>query len=254
MKRRRANQIVALLKSIETGDPGPVAVVDQTRYIQHNPQTHEGSEGLEALFKRLSRTNPRVTALRAFEDGDYVFAHMEYDFSALKICFEVFRFEGERAVEHWDNIQPIAAANRSGHTMVDGPVDARDLDQTEANRQIIRDFAETVLIPANASRLSRFINTKTFVEHNPFLSDDLGQLRAALSADAGVQPALRYDRLHRVLAEGNFVLSVCEGRLNGAHSAFYDLFRLDDGLIAEHWDTTETVAPKSQWKNENGKF
>ena len=42
--------------------------------------------------------------------------------------------------------------------------------------------------------------------------------------------------------------------VDGAHTAFYDLFRLADGMIVEHWDTTETVAPKADWKNNNGKF
>jgi len=25
-------------------------------------------------------------------------------------------------------------------------------------------------------------------------------------------------------------------------------------LIVEHWDTTEKIAPQSEWKNDNGKF
>ena len=66
------DRICALLKSIETGDPGPISVVNEARYIQHNPQTHEGSEGMAALFKRLSDTSPRVNIVRAFEDGDFV--------------------------------------------------------------------------------------------------------------------------------------------------------------------------------------
>ena len=65
----KKDQIRALLKSIETGDPGPIAVVNEAKYIQHNPQTHEGSEGLAVLFKRLSETSPRVNIVRAFEDG-----------------------------------------------------------------------------------------------------------------------------------------------------------------------------------------
>ena len=132
----RKEQIRALLKSIETGDPEPVAVVNEEKYIQHNPQTHEGSEGLASLFKRLSKTEPKVNMVRAFEDGDYVFAHMEYDFSSRKICFEVFRFEDGRAVEHWDNIQERLGPNLSGHSMVDGPIEVRDLELTEANRAL----------------------------------------------------------------------------------------------------------------------
>ena len=73
--------------------------------------------------------------------------------------------------------------------------------------------------------------------------------------DATIMPLEEmHDRLHRVLAQGSFVLCVSEGRFDGAHTAFYDLFRLADGMIVEHWDTTETVAPKADWKNNNGKF
>jgi len=53
------------LKGIETGDPAAVAVVNKAKYIQHNPQTHEGSEGLVSLFARLARSNPRVNFVRA---------------------------------------------------------------------------------------------------------------------------------------------------------------------------------------------
>ena len=38
-------------------------------------------------------------------DGDFVFAHTEYDFATSRVGFEVFRFEDDLAVEHWDNIQ-----------------------------------------------------------------------------------------------------------------------------------------------------
>ena len=65
MATPKKEQIRALLKSIETGDPDPIAVVNEARYIQHNPQTREGSEGLASLFKRLSATKPRVNIVRA---------------------------------------------------------------------------------------------------------------------------------------------------------------------------------------------
>ena len=75
---QRKNLIRKLLKGIETGDPAAVAVVNEAKYIQHNPQTHEGSEGLAALFARISKSNPRVNIVRAFADGDFVFAHTEW--------------------------------------------------------------------------------------------------------------------------------------------------------------------------------
>ena len=254
MSSVRKEQIRALLKAIETGDPAPVAGVDQEKYIQHNPQTHEGSEGLAVLFKRLSKTSPRVNIVRVFADGDYVFGHTEYDFSTRRIGFEVFRFEGDRAVEHWDNIQPRRGPNSSGHSMVDGPTEAVELGRTEANRSIVRELIEEVLIARRLDRLDHYIDSERFTQHNPELEDGIDALKAELEAVSDGRPVVEYERLHRVLAEGSFVLSVSEGFRAGVHSSFYDLFRIVEGKIVEHWDTIEAVPPPPEWKNDNGKF
>jgi predicted SnoaL-like aldol condensation-catalyzing enzyme len=250
----KKDQVQALLKSIETGDPGPVAVVNEAKYIQHNPQTHEGSEGLAALFQWLSKTSPRVNIVRAFEDGDFVFAHTEYDFASRKIGFEVFRFEGGQAVEHWDNIQEKKGPNQSVRTMVDGPTEAIDLELTESNRALVRSFVDVVLVSGHLDRLTDFIDEGAYAEHNPRLGDGVSVLRSALEVENESRRHIDYHRIHRVLAEGSFVLSVSEGIYGGVHTAFYDLFRLAKGKVVEHWDTTEKIAPRSEWKNDNGKF
>jgi predicted SnoaL-like aldol condensation-catalyzing enzyme len=211
MAATNKEKICALLKSIETGDPGPVAVVNEARYIQHNPQTEEGSEGLAALFRRLSETNPRVNVVRAFEDGDFVFGHTEYDFATRRIGFEVFRFEDGQAVEHWDNIQPRLGPNNSGRSMVDGPVEAVDRGQTESNRALVRSFVEAVLIGGELDRLADFV-ADDFAEHNPRLADGIPALRAALEAGE-----VDYHRVHRVLAEGG-ILSSASARANSTGS------------------------------------
>lgn len=254
MSAERKDKIHALLKGIETGDPESVAVVNPGKYIQHNPQTHEGGEGLAALFKRLSKTSPRVNIVRIFSDGDFVFAHTEYDFSTSRVGFEIFRFEGEQTVEHWDNIQPRQAPNISGHSMVDGPIEALDLDQTESNRGLVEEFVQTVLIGGQIAQLQKFIS-ETYMEHNPRLSDGLPSLHQALVARGpNAELPIHYEKLHRVLAEGNFVLSVCEGHREGMHTSLYDLFRIEGTKIVEHWDTTEKIAPQNEWENDNGKF
>ena len=249
-----ADRIRALLKGIETGDPASVEVISPETYIQHNPQTHEGREGLAALFARLSKTNPRVNIVRAFEDGDHVFAHTEYDFATRRIGFEVFRFEDGLAVEHWDNIQPRRGPNPSGRSMVDGPTEAIDLERTEANGALARDFVEQVLIAHRLTEIEGFVTASGFIEHNPAREDGLAALTAAHEDVSGAARRIVYERLHRVLAMGNFVLTVSEGRLDGVHSSFYDLHRIDDGKIVEHWDTVEAVPPISEWRNDNGKF
>ena len=139
--------------------------------------------------------------------------------------------------------------------MVDGPTEAVDLEETENNRALVQGFVEEVLVAGNLDRLPVFIDQTSYIEHNPRLSDGLSTLRSALeSKDESGRRQVNYQRVHRVLAEGSFVLCVSEGSNDGVHTAFYDLFRLSDGRVVEHWDTTEKIAPKSEWKNDNGKF
>ena len=65
---------------------------------------------------------------------------------------------------------------------------------------------------------------------------------------------IQYRKNHRLLAQGSFALSVSEGSLQGIHTSFYDLFRVSHGKIVEHWDTTEAIPARTEWKNDNGKF
>lgn len=254
MTSKRKDRIRALLKGIETGDAAAADVVNPDKYIQHNPQTHEGSEGLAALFKRLSKSNPRVNIVRAFADGDFVFAHTEYDFARSNIGFEVFRFENDLVVEHWDNIQQRQGPNASGHSMVDGPTEPTDLARTESNRDFIRSFVDDVLVNGRLQNLEQFVDDERYTEHSPRNADGLPALRSVLEAESDNGRMIHYDRIHRVLAEGDFVLVASEGALGGTHSSFYDLFRVAAGKIAEHWGTTEAIPPRSEWKNDNGKF
>ena len=63
-----------------------------------------------------------------------------------------------------------------------------------------------------------------------------------------------YTTVHQVLAQGNFVLAVSRRHLWRTPTCYYDLWRVENGKIVEHWDVMETIADKSTWANENGKF
>lgn len=51
-----------------------------------------------------------------------------------------------------------------------------------------------------------------------------------------------------------YVLSVSEGTFANAPTSYYDLWRIENGKIVEHWDIIETIADKYTWQNKNGKF
>lgn len=194
-----------------------------------------------------------MNIVRVFEDGDFVFAHTEYDFATRNIGFEIFRFENSQAVEHWDNIQKRKGPNISGHSMVDGETKVMDYEKTESNRMVIQSFVHDVLTQGHFEKLDDYINQEHYAEHNPHVGDDRVELSSALSKSPN-EGSIKYEKCHRLLAEGNFVLSVCEGYANQTPSSFFDLYCLKDGAIVEHWDTTEAISPRSEWKNNNGKF
>ncbi|MEM1182123.1 MAG: nuclear transport factor 2 family protein [Acidobacteriota bacterium] len=249
------DQVVALLHSLESGDPAPVASINPQKYIQHNLAVADGLEGFGAVLQNAPPGGFKAKVVRAFEDGDFVFTHTEYDFFGPKVGFDIFRFENGLIVEHWDNLADIQPPNPSGRTQLDGPTEAEDLDRTEGNKALVRSFVDTVLVGGDASDLAAFINPQKYHQHNPAIADGLEGLGAALQAFAEQGLVLEYDRVHHVLGEGNFVLTVSEGRFGiGDHSAFYDLFRVEDGKIVEHWDTIETIPERSAWRNDNGKF
>ena len=50
------------------------------------------------------------------------------------------------------------------------------------------------------------------------------------------------------------VLAVSEGSFGGVPTSYYDLWRVTNGKIAEHWDVMETIAERDTWANDNGKF
>ena len=137
--------------------------------------------------------------------------------------------------------------------MVDGTTEVLDIELTENNRSTIKAFVEEVLIQGQLDKMSDYIVQEHYQEHSPSFSDELDGLHEALSNSNDVK-SINYEKCHRLLAEGNFVLSVSEGSFNKTPYSFFDLYRLDNGKIIEHWGTSEAIPEKDKWKNNNGKF
>jgi predicted SnoaL-like aldol condensation-catalyzing enzyme len=254
METSNKQKVVALLKSIETGDSVPVSYVNPDNYIQHNLGTANGLAGFGALLSTIPKGSAKVNSVRAFEDGDLVFTHTDYNFFGPKIGFDIFRFEGGKIVEHWDNLQETAKPNPSGHTMIDGATEINDLGKTEANKTLVRSFVEDILVNGKMEKLASYFDGDNYIQHSPTIPDQLSGLGATLDKLAKQGVLLKYDKVHKVLGEGNFVLVVSEGHFGKDHNAFYDLFRVESSKIAEHWDVIEPIPVKANWKNNNGKF
>lgn len=250
------DKAVALLESIETGNKQPVSYINSNKYIQHNLNVADGLAGFGEVLQALPKGSARVAVKRAFQDGDYVFTHTDYNFFGEKVGFDIFRFEEGKIVEHWDNLAEKTAANPSGRTQLDGPTEIQDLEKTEANKALVTEFVSQILMAGNFAQLPQFIDSseQDYLQHNSMIADGLSGLNSALAAMAKQGITMRYSKLHKVLGEGNFVLAISEGQFADQPVAFYDLFRVDNNKLVEHWDVIEQIPAKADWKNSNGKF
>ena len=60
-------QVVELLKSIETGDSKPLAYINPDKYIQHNLAVGVGLAGVMTLFQSLPKGSTAVNTVRVFQ-------------------------------------------------------------------------------------------------------------------------------------------------------------------------------------------
>ena len=87
-----------------------------------------------------------------------------------------------------------------------------------------------------------YFDGDTYIQHKTGIADGLSGLGEALDALAGQGIQMIYNTIHQVLAQGNFALGVSEGTFAGKPTSYYDLWRVEDGRIAEHWDVMDTIA------------
>jgi predicted SnoaL-like aldol condensation-catalyzing enzyme len=209
-------------------------------YQQHNPTLPSGLDPLRGIAGMSSLKTERV---RSLADGDLVVLQNRYVGWGPKpvIAFDLFRVHDGKIVEHWDGIQEEAPKNPGGHTMIDGPTELADRDKTDANRTLVRSFVEAVLVRGEADKLTTFIDATSYTQHNPAIADGLAGLGAFLGDLKKKGVSFSYAKVHRVVAEGNFVLTQSEGEIGGKKQAFYDLFRVANGKIVEHWDVIQEV-------------
>lgn len=255
MQLSNKQKVWELQRSIETKVTAPLDYIHPNRYKQHNVNVGDGLAPILALHAMLPSDTTRANPLRAIQDENLVAVHMEYDLWGPKAAFDIHRFEDGLIVEHWDNLQEMPlAANASGRTMFDGERTVTDFNKTAENKALIARFMNEVTIGRLKGQAATYFTDDLLLQHNPMIADGVEIFLRYVGATGEEESRVQYDRLHLLLGEGNFVLAVSEGHSAGKLSALYDLFRIEDEKIVEHWDVVEEIPPQSEWKNGNGKF
>jgi predicted SnoaL-like aldol condensation-catalyzing enzyme len=224
-------------------------------FIQHDPNLTDGLAGIKSFAAEIAKSpNANIKIYRTLVDEDFVLLHSSYEGVAggPTIAFDLFRFKDGKIVEHWGGQEPEAPPNLSGRTQVDGPTEIVDREKTEDNRTLVRTYRETVIVSLRFDRIEDFIDAH-YAQHASKIGDGIARLRDRIASVAKEGGQL-YLTPRRFAAEGNFVLVLSEGDLPSGPTALYDLFRVENGKIVEHWDVLTPIPPRDQWKNANGPF
>jgi predicted SnoaL-like aldol condensation-catalyzing enzyme len=252
-----ANARQAMIDIFRKKDPTAVDRYFGERFKQHDPNLADGLAGMKSFAAEVASSPAAdITIYRTLVDGDFVLLHSRYEGvgrHASMIAFDLFRFDRDKIAEHWGGQEAEAPPNLSGRTQVDGPTEVLDREKTEENRTLVRTYRETVMVSLRFDRIEEFVEDAHYAQHASQIGDGIARLRDRIASVAKEGGQL-YLTPRRFVAEGNFVLVLSEGDLPSGPTALYDLFRVENGKIVEHWDVLTPIPHRDQWRNSNGPF
>ena len=144
-------------------------------------------------------------------------------------------------------------ADTAAATVTTGNADDGNQQKLEANKNIVREFTQALYGDKDSTAVDKYVadNVK---QHNPLLQDGKQWLKN------GLRPFLENPNIQKskidikqIVAEGDKVwVLIREVAPNGKIFARSELFRIENGKIAENWLVTQ-AEPKAS-ANKNGIF
>lgn len=124
--------------------------------------------------------------------------------------------------------------------------------QLNINKQNVVAFYNAALNDKNFAAASNYVGSR-YTQHNPTAADGIEGLKQFIQFLRTNYPDA-HSEIKRVFADGDYViLHVHSIRIPGTRGrAIFDLFKLVNGKIVEHWDAVQDIPEKSA--NENGMF
>ncbi|MDC7235243.1 MAG: hypothetical protein PQJ58_18570 [Spirochaetales bacterium] len=223
------------------------------RYTQHSTGVRDGKEGFIEFFGPFVERNPYrdIQLIRKLEDGRNVFIQAYQNINKGEARWVTTDFfdtdDDEKIIEHWDVIAPFNEKNTSGHSSVDGSTKVTDLEKTDENKKLVTNYIRNILMAGgDPSKLDQYVSREQFVEHSAKGEDGYDVLARNVQSPA---PSQVYEDIALTVGQGNFVATLCRVMLkngtNGQELCKADIFRIEKGLIVEHWENSEPVPEES---------
>ncbi len=212
-------------------------------FIEHSPFVKDNLNGLIELVKDCG-PGLKYTNARKFANDEYVALHGGFvNLTEDELVgFDIYRVKDGKIVEHWDNLVLKADPNVSGNTQLDGPAEVDRSFDAAKNQAIVVPFFEEVLMKQQYELIPQYTNGDDFQQHSPDIGNSADAMRDFLIQLQKDGTPLVYHKIHRVIADGQFVLTHSEGEIDGKRTAYCELWRVDEnGKVSELWDAIGEV-------------
>jgi predicted SnoaL-like aldol condensation-catalyzing enzyme len=236
-------------------------------YIQHSPFQRSGREALKETFSVIPRSEAipeimRPAPVSIVTEGDLVVlvavdTYDEPDGSGTYTTthFNMFRIVDGKLAAHWhpDRNPPcpgLPSAAEGGPQPVTGATGVDQLallvaatPELEANKRLVFD-AWRELVEAGREEVADLYLAPDYIQHNPNAATGREAAKAyfATREDLPVESTIR-SPLVAMIAEGDLVVQVVKVELPDPYrpgeiytTAWFDMFRIADGMLVEHWD------------------
>jgi predicted SnoaL-like aldol condensation-catalyzing enzyme len=246
-------------------------------FIEHNPDIGNGYAAKMAYFAARQANNPSFPLPAQWAniidhvivDAD-LFAVHRHVFTQSgdrgRVFVDIWRIANDKIVEHWDVIQPVpefalnanpmwcgqgsdyVAARALGNTLAKPTCGAPELAANRADSlAVVQSYAAMLRRGDAVDAVSRFI-APNYIQHSPHIENNLAKLAAYLSGQFSSSNQKRSVAVvDHVLAQGNLVLihRHVTRPTDPRGTVGLDIFRVENGLIVEHWDVKQPVPTTS---------
>jgi predicted SnoaL-like aldol condensation-catalyzing enzyme len=236
-------------------------------YVQHSPFQRSGRQALKDVFSVIPRSDEipeemRPSPVTIIAENDLVvfvavdeLPEPDGSGSYTTTHFNMFRVENGRLAEHWhpDQTPPcpdLPSAAEGGPQPVTGVSGMEQLALLEAarpelasNKRLVFDVWRQ-LVDAGREEVVELYLTEDYIQHNPNAATGREAAKAYFAAreDLPIETSIRGE-LVAMVAEGDLVVQVIKVELPNPYragetytTARFDMFRVTDGRLAEHWD------------------
>ncbi|MFC6206340.1 MULTISPECIES: Rrf2 family transcriptional regulator [Lactobacillaceae] len=193
---------------------------------------------IKLALAELEKDNTKVEVIRTLNDNNWLALHTLTTVGSNKtVTFDAFEFEGDTIKQHLHTETPyLETPTPSGHTQLDGPthVDA-NFNANETGKLVEETINATLMGGPHLEHATDYMNTD-YIQHHVGVPDGLDTVMKGVQMLKAAGKESIYTKINHVIADGNFALTISDGHAEGIEKTYYDLFRVENNRIAEHWD------------------